>query len=229
LACLAAFGAGALAGLLAGFSSGPAAFNADTSPAEIVAMRFQAEPSPPQSGDVALAPAQFVLASAGAEEAQAAGLIRSSYPVYAPPPAAGAGNPSLPDPVATAPPLDAANPPLPSAKRMPQPPRAVTASNTVLNSAQIASLRERLKLTSYQEQLWPPVESALREITWRPSREKGAPRNATRSATIDPDSAQVQRLKSAAVPLIMSLTENQKQEVRTMARLMGLDNLASQF
>jgi hypothetical protein len=39
----------------------------------------------------------------------------------------------------------------------------------------------------------------------------------------------VQRLKSAAVPLIMSLNDDQKQEVRTMVRLMGLETLASQF
>jgi hypothetical protein len=47
-------------------------------------------------------------------------------------------------------------------------PAAASASNAVLNSAQIASIRERLKLTSYQDQLWPPVESALRDISWRP-------------------------------------------------------------
>ena len=41
--------------------------------------------------------------------------------------------------------------------------------------------------------------------------------------------ASVQRLKSAAFPLLMSLSEDQKQEVRTMVRLMGLENLASQF
>jgi ABC-type transporter Mla MlaB component len=50
-----------------------------------------------------------------------------------------------------------------------------------------------------------------------------------RNAAIDPDSAQVQRLKSAAVPLIMSFNEDQKQEVRSMLRLMGLENLATQF
>ncbi len=103
----------------------------------------------------------------------------------------------------------------------------------MLNSAQIASIRDRLKLTSYQEQLWPPVESALRDIAWRPSPEgasrKAAAKSDARSKTVDPDSAPVQRLKSAAVPLIMSLNNDQKEEIRTLARLMGLENLAAQF
>jgi hypothetical protein len=106
----------------------------------------------------------------------------------------------------------------------------VSPSNAVLNNAQIASIRERLKLTSYQIQLWPPVESALRDITWQGH---GDPSHKTaanpRGATIDPNSVPVQRLKSAAFPLIMSMSYDQKEEVRTMVRLMGLENLASQF
>jgi hypothetical protein len=108
-----------------------------------------------------------------------------------------------------------------------------SASNAVLNGAQIASIRERLKLTSYQSQLWPPVESALRDIAYQghpagPKLASNAPAN-VRGGQIDPNSAPVQRLKSAAFPLIMSLSEEQKQEVRTMVRLMGLENLAAQF
>jgi hypothetical protein len=103
-------------------------------------------------------------------------------------------------------------------------------SNAVLNNAQIASIRERLKLSSYQSQLWPQVESALRDISWQ-GRSDASHKTAAnpRGATIDPNSAPVQRLKSAAFPLIMSLSEDQKQEVRSMVRLMGLENLASQF
>jgi hypothetical protein len=113
-------------------------------------------------------------------------------------------------------------------------PGPVSASNAVLNSAQIASIRERLKLTSYQSQLWPPVESALRDISWqgRPDAGRKVASNALpngHGATIDPNSPPVQRLKSAAFPLIMSLSEEQKQEVRSMVRLMGLENLAAQF
>jgi hypothetical protein len=113
-------------------------------------------------------------------------------------------------------------------------PGPVSASNAVLNNAQIASIRERLKLTSYQSQLWPPVESALRDISWQghPDAGRKVASNALpngHGATIDPNSPPVQRLKSAAFPLIMSLSEEQKQEVRSMVRLMGLENLAAQF
>jgi len=120
------------------------------------------------------------------------------------------------------------------AKRAIQPPRPASQSpaspsNAVLNNAQIASIRERLKLTSYQTQLWPPVESALRDITWQGRDASHKTAANPRGATIDPNSVPVQRLKSAAFPLIMSLSDDQKQEVRTMVRLMGLENLASQF
>jgi hypothetical protein len=139
------------------------------------------------------------------------------------------------------PPARADNPtPAPAAKRAVQAPHPAAApgpaspSNAVLNNAQIASIRERLKLTSYQSQLWPPVESALRDISWQGHPDAGrkvasnvAPNG--HGATIDPNSPPVQRLKSAAFPLIMSLSEDQKQEVRTMVRLMGLENLAAQF
>jgi hypothetical protein len=120
------------------------------------------------------------------------------------------------------------------AKRPVPPPRPAappSASNAVLNSAQIASIRERLKLTSYQSQLWPPVESALRDISYQGRPDTGGRKLASnaKGGTIDPNSGPVQRLKSAAFPLIMSLSEDQKEEVRTMVRLMGLENLASQF
>jgi hypothetical protein len=47
--------------------------------------------------------------------------------------------------------------------------------------------------------------------------------------SIDPNSAEVKQLKSAAFPLIMSLREDQKQEVRQLAHTMGLSKVASMF
>jgi hypothetical protein len=49
------------------------------------------------------------------------------------------------------------------------------------------------------------------------------------AAAVDPDSPQVQDLKSAAIPLLMSFSDEQKDEVRNLARSMGLDQLASEF
>ena len=51
----------------------------------------------------------------------------------------------------------------------------------------------------------------------------------TASRFADPDSVEVQGLKSAAIPLIMSFSDEQKNEVRSLAHVMGLDNLASEF
>ena len=47
--------------------------------------------------------------------------------------------------------------------------------------------------------------------------------------SLDPDSDEVQDLKSAAIPLLMSFNDEQKDEVRSLAHVMGLDRLASEF
>ena len=44
---------------------------------------------------------------------------------------------------------------------------------------------------------------------------------------IDPDSDEVQQLKSAAMPLLFQLREDQKKEVRALARIIGLERVAS--
>jgi hypothetical protein len=205
------------------------------------------DPSPGPGG------AGYALASAGEEGLQPSSLMFSPFPTYSSLPYSSPPRSSLPPQLVTASVQipagalayaapDAAEPAMPAAqpesasaaptvaKRAIQPPRPASQSpaspsNAVLNNAQIASIRERLKLTSYQDQLWPPVEAALRDISY-------AGRKVASNAhggTIDPNSVPVQRLKSAAFPLIMSLSDDQKQEVRTMVRLMGLENLASQF
>ena len=100
----------------------------------------------------------------------------------------------------------------------------------MLDDAQIASIKERLHLTPDQEQMWPAVEAALRNMAYthaQQARRRGVSGETTQAAAIDPDT--VQGLKSAAVPLIMSFNAEQKEEVRNLAHVMGLDQLASQF
>jgi hypothetical protein len=100
----------------------------------------------------------------------------------------------------------------------------------MLSDTQIASIKDRLRLTPDQEEMWPAVEAALRNIAYtraQQARLHGSPANATQTAAVDPDA--VQGLKSAAVPLIMSFNAEQKEEVRNIAHVMGLDQLASQF
>ena len=44
---------------------------------------------------------------------------------------------------------------------------------------------------------------------------------------IDPESEEVQQLKSAAMPLLFQLREDQKSEVRSLARIIGLEKVAA--
>ena len=108
-------------------------------------------------------------------------------------------------------------------------------SGELFNDAQLASIKSRLNLSDYQQQYWPPVENALRAIGHAVAR--GTPARATalgyagesRLAQINPDSEEVQQLKSAAFPLIMSMNDDQKQQVRMLAHVMGLERVASSF
>jgi hypothetical protein len=99
----------------------------------------------------------------------------------------------------------------------------------VLNDAQIASIKGRLHLTPDQERMWPSVEAALRSIAYAKARDANQRGAAAVVASLDPDSAEVQDLKSAAFPLILSFSDEQKNEVRSLAHVMGLDRLASEF
>jgi len=111
--------------------------------------------------------------------------------------------------------------------------RVTTRSSNVLNDAQIASIKHRLKLTAEQEQMWPAVEAALRKIVYTKNAlnpQAHAPQSGGSPATyIDPGSAEVRQLKSAALPLIMRLNDEQKREVKMLAYVMGLEAVASQF
>jgi len=104
-------------------------------------------------------------------------------------------------------------------------PHIASRPRTMFDDAQLAGIKRRLHLTADQEAMWPAVAAALRNIDVEREREarRGAP------GAIDPDSAQVQDLKSAAIPLLMSFSDEQKDEVRNLARNMGLDQLASEF
>ena len=102
----------------------------------------------------------------------------------------------------------------------------------MLNEAQIASIKQRLHLTPDQEGMWPAVEAALRNVAYAQThnaRHHGAPTNTAQLASADPESVEVQGLKSAAIPLLMSFSDQQKNEVRSLAHVMGLDKLASEL
>jgi hypothetical protein len=86
--------------------------------------------------------------------------------------------------------------------------------NAFFNEMQIVSIKDRLKLTPEQARYWPPVESALRAIVLRK----------TRDGVTAPDPDSVERLNAAARELVKHLSEAQKREVQTLAHLVGLRN-----
>jgi hypothetical protein len=100
---------------------------------------------------------------------------------------------------------------------------------TLLSDEQIAGIKERLKLSSDQEYYWPAVETALRAVARKIHAARHGDPHATGVPPIDPDAAEVQQLKSAAMPLLFQLREDQKQEVRKLARLIGLEKVAAQI
>lgn len=91
----------------------------------------------------------------------------------------------------------------------------------VLTATQIAKLKDFLGLTPEQEQHWPAVEAELRGI----SRRLAASSQDDKPAKLD--AVTLQRLYITSGPLILSLRDDQKRALRTLARIMGLGQLAS--
>ena len=122
----------------------------------------------------------------------------------------------------------AASPPTPqkpklAAKLQPQKQYAL------LSDAQIAGIKEHLNLSPEQESYWPAVENALRAVARKIHATRQATPNAAGVPPIDPDAEEVQQLKSAAMPLLFQLREDQKNEVRKLARIIGLEKVAAQI
>jgi hypothetical protein len=121
-----------------------------------------------------------------------------------------------------APAAEAPAKPKPVAKLQPQ------KAYSLLSDGQIAGIRDRLKLTSSQEYYWPSVETALRNVARKIQANKLSNPNAP-GVPIDPDCDEIQQLKSAAMPLLFQLRDDQKEEVRKLARIIGLEKVAQQI
>jgi hypothetical protein len=141
--------------------------------------------------------------------------LRQAYASTAP---ADIGMPKVTAPAA----LPSAAPARPKAVSKPQPQK----NYALLSDIQIAGIKERLKLSSSQESYWPPVETALRAVARKIHAKRQADPNAG-GVPIDPEAEEVQQLKSAAMPLLFQLREDQKSEVRSLARIIGLEKVAS--
>jgi hypothetical protein len=121
--------------------------------------------------------------------------------------------------------LKVADPATPKPKVIAKPP--VQKSYALLSDAQIAGIKERLKLSPSQEYYWPAVENALRAVAHKIHTARQADPHNAAAVPIDPEAAEVQQLKSAAMPLLFQLREDQKSEVRSLARLIGLEKVAA--
>jgi hypothetical protein len=131
--------------------------------------------------------------------------------------------PNLSAPAPAAAPVAAA-PVAPAKQKAARPP--VQKNYALLSDHQIAGIKERLKLSPDQEAYWPGVEKALRAVARKIHSTKQA-KPADGTPPIDMESEEVAQLKSAAMPLLFQLREDQKSEVRSLARIIGLERVAS--
>jgi hypothetical protein len=145
--------------------------------------------------------------------------LRQAYASTSP---ADLGLPKEVAPAASTAALPVAPAPKPKAVAKPQPQK----NYALLSDVQIAGIKDRLKLSASQESYWPAVETALRAVARKIHAGRQANPNAT-GVPIDPDSEEVQQLKSAAMPLLFQLREDQKNEVRSLARVIGLEKVAA--
>src|SRR5712691_2101094 len=186
--------------------------------ADVIALRF------PTQAEAVAPPAEH-RAAADREAADRALLSpRLTYPHMA---ALSQGAPPAPPAVAPAPKAPPAQPAAATAK----PPVVADRNNhrpsSVLNEAQIASMKRRLNLTPEQERMWPSVEAALRRLAYAKSQERS--RKDGGSGAIDLAGTDVEQLKSAAFPLIMSFSDDQRRELVFLAHVAGLEKLVPQF
>lgn len=217
VACLAVLGGAGIGGLAAGFnareglsppppSSTVVAAVARMAPSDTVNLRFPAD-----WAEAAVEPVPQMVKLASADPGMA---FFSPQPTYAP---GDADAPTMveakPKPVAPAP----AKVALASVSAKPaKPPR----SNAVLNDSQLASIKRRLNLTPDQERYWPAVEAELRKMEYTRK-----PQGGSRNASIDMSKVNVEGLKSAGFPLVMSFSDDQRRELKSLAHLLGLESV----
>jgi len=165
----------------------------------------------------------LALASAAVEPMQTPVLTESLRQAFAA--ATPSDFPLAPKASASETPAVAAETPAkPKAVAKPQPQK----SYVLLSDVQIAGIKDRLKLSSSQEYYWPSVETALRNVARKIQANKLSNPNA-QGMPIDPNCDEVQQLKSAAMPLLFQLRDDQKEEVRKLARIIGLEKVAQQI
>ena len=104
------------------------------------------------------------------------------------------------------------------------------AQEVIVTDGQIARLRHALRLTAAQEQHWRAVEATLRVLA-HPQQYRVASTDAgivertqARVAGYTVTAVAMQRLRTAAQPLIEMLSDEQKQAGRTVLQSMGVSS-----
>ena len=174
------------------------------------------EPSPSPAATEVLRQAYASSSPADVEAAKAVAALSKTVAVAAPAPVTA----SAPATESVA--VPAPQPVKPKVASKPAPQK----SYALLSDAQIAGIKDRLRLSSSQEYYWPSVETALRNVARKINAERLSHPHAT-AAQLDPDCEEVQQLKSAAMPLLFQLRDDQKDEVRKLARIIGLEKVAA--
>jgi hypothetical protein len=207
---------GAAAASILGRNSVPAAGTVDTPPSVVQKLVSNKEGKQDRLAVAALAMAAFEPQQPAADSNAP---LRQAFAAQTP------GEIETPKMIAPA--VPAAMPPAPLAQPAPKVvAKPAPKPYALLSDDQIAGIKGRLKLSPDQEAYWPAVEAALRAV----ARKIHATRQTEPRAgvpPIDPDSPEVEQLKSAAMPLLWQLREDQKREVRSLARLIGLERVAS--
>ena len=238
LACVAFLGAAGIGGVAAGFyarpgvTPEPSTFIKDMSAADTVSLRFPAD-----WGETGIAATPAVLAFAAADGSCHALQPQAHLPARGSRRARGGQQataaekawpslgetPEKPKAAVRTAAVGPAKIALASATSKPVPSRR---SNAVLNDSQIASIKKRLSLTPDQERYWPAVEAELRKMEYKKD-QQGKSTQGTRMAAVDMTKVDVEGLKSAGFPLVMSFNDEQRRELKSLAHLLGLDNVMS--
>ena len=179
---------------------------AQMAPADMVNLRFPAE-----WVEASAEPVSTMLQLASADPGMA---LFNPRPIYAP------GDTDAPATMAEATP-EPTPAKLAVASLVPTPPkRPKPHSNVVLNESQLASIKRRLNLTPEQERYWPAIEAELRKMEYAKKSQGDS-----RTASIDMSKVNVEGLKSAGFPLVMSFSDDQRRELRSLAHLLGLESV----
>jgi hypothetical protein len=99
-----------------------------------------------------------------------------------------------------------------------------------ITEVNIGQIKGQLKLTEIQQPLWAKVEEVLRAIAREQADGESAGilrRVGRRMVSIAFDGTVAQRIQSAAMPLLASLSEEQKTTVRRLAQRFGIGEMVA--